>query len=300
MASFSTVSLIREEPEVVRRFIDFYCRAGADEILIYWDGAAPDLGDLPTEVVLVDCDKAFWDGMPGGRPEGLEDRQSAIYQAGLARCRSGWLLVVDADEFVFGDRPIAAFLDGVPADADSVSVATAEAVWGPGDDIAAPFGSTHFRKRWRSHRLWSGCRRAVYGEVASYMQYGLTGHIAGKEFLRAGRPYSWIRNHSAERDGVGITRPAARLNPELAQMYVGHFDAIGIARWTQKWRQRIRRDTLANNMTPSRVSQMNLVAERLDRGEGEALFRAFYGLSPLQYAALSTLGYAFRRDIFAQ
>ena len=302
MASFSTVSLMRETPDVVRRFVDFYRAAGADEIFVYTDGPAPELRglDLPG-LVLIEADEGFWTALLGARPPVLEVRQSEVSQDALRRCRSDWLLVCDADEFVFGDRPITAFLDAIPAGEDSVAVATAEAVWGPGDAIDTPFGSTHFRVVWRRHKLWRGLGGLVYGRpIARHMQLGLTGHVSGKQFLRTGRTYSWIRNHSAERDGKGITTPAFRVDPGLAAMYVGHYDAIGLARWRQKWRQRIERDTIAANMTENRQAQMRMIADGLAAGEAptRALFRAFYGLSRAQYAAISALGYGFRREIF--
>ena len=302
MASFSTVSLMRETPDVVRRFAAFYHAAGADEIFVYHDGDAPKLRglDIPG-LVLIEADDAFWAQLLGARPPALEARQSAVAQDALRRCRSDWLLVCDADEFVFGDRPIAAFLDAIPAGQDSVAVATAEAVWGPGDALDTPFGSTHFRVMWRRHKLWKGLGGLVYGRpIARHMQFGLTGHVSGKQFLRTGRTYSWIRNHSAERDGKGVTRPAWTIDPSLAGMYVGHYDAIGLARWRQKWRQRIERDTIAENMTASRQAQMRMIADGIAAGDQptRALFRAFNGLSRAQYGALATLGYAFRREIF--
>jgi hypothetical protein len=130
------------------------------------------------------------------------------------------------------------------------------------------------------------------------MQRGLTGHVSGKQFVRSGRDYSWIRNHSAERDGIGITRRAGAIDPALKGVYVGHFDAIGLDRWRQKWRQRIEKDTIAANMTENRQAQMRMIGDGLAAGDAatQALFRAFYGLSRTQYLALSTLGYGFRRD----
>jgi hypothetical protein len=302
MASFSTVSLMRETPDVVRRFAAYYREAGADESLVYHDGPLPpELAALEVPgLVLVPCDDAFWGALGGERPDGLEDRQSATAQAGLARCRSSWLLVCDADEFVFGDRSIQDFLDRIPASVDSVSVPTAEAVWGPGDDLAAPFGSTYFRLKWRSDKLWKGLRRLLYGEVGLHMKRGLAGHVLGKEFLRAGRSYSWIRCHSALRDGVNLTRPAAGIDPDLAGMYVGHFDAVGFSRWTEKWRRRMERETLVPYMAEHRGGQMDLIADRFRGGDGaaRALFARLYGLTRAQYALLALFGYAFRRRLF--
>lgn len=293
---------MRESPDVIRRFARYYLSAGAAEVLVYHDGPPPDLGeaDLPG-LVVVACDADFWSGQAGGRPEALEDRQAAIYRVGLDRCRSDWLLVVDADEYVFGDRPIGRFLDGVPDGADAVLLPTAEAVWGPGDDLDRPFGSTCFRTRWRSDTLWRRLRRPIYGEVAHFMRRGLVGHIGGKMFLRAGREYSVIRNNAAERGGVVISRPADEVDPALRGMYLGHFDAIGPARWTEKWRRRIERETLAVGMTETRTSQMAAVEARLAEGDAatRALFRRLYALGPVQFAVLRRMGLAFRRDIFA-
>jgi hypothetical protein len=299
MASFSTISLVRETPDVVRRFAEFYYAAGVDEILVYADGPAPELRALEVPgLVVIEADEAFWTDLGGERPPVLEVRQSKVAEHGLRRCRSDWLLVVDADEFVFGDRPIPVFLDAIPEGNDSVAVPTAEAVWGPGDAIDAPFGSSHFRLMWRREKLWKGLGGLVYGPIARHMQRGLTGHTSGKQFLRAGRPYSWIRNHSAERDGQGITRRAGAIDPALEGVFVGHFDAIGLERWRQKWRQRIEKDTIATNMTANRQAQMQMIADGFAAGDAatRALFSAFYGLSRTQYLALSGLGYAFRRE----
>lgn len=294
MASFSTVSLIRETPAVLLRFAGHYLAAGADEVMLYWDG------DDPPEVLrtpglsLVACDPAFWAAL-GGRPAGLEARQAAVYGVAMARCASDWLLVCDADEFVFGDRPLAAWLDLIPSGEDAVRLPVAEAVWGPGDDPARDWGSTHFRTVWPSEKLWRLLGRPIYGEVAGFMRRGLLGHIEGKQVLRAGRRYSAIRNMAAERDGQRLGRPAASVAPALTGQWLGHFDAIGFERWREKWRRRIERETLAENMSPGRNAQMALVADRLASGRGEALFAAFYGLSRGQVAALRGLGRCFRR-----
>ncbi len=83
-------------------------------------------------------------------------------------------------------------------------------------------------------------------------------------------------------------------------MFLGHYDAIGLARWKQKWQQRIERETLVTNMRGARTEQMELVSRTMGQGDSEVtrLFSKFYGLSWLQYRVLALLGFAFRRDIF--
>ena len=300
VARYSTVSLMREDPEVIARFISYYRGCGAEEIMIFHDGPIPCLAQLDlTGVVLRECDAAFWQGL-GGRPEGLEDRQHAVYQLGLRRCRADWMLVVDADEFVFGDQSLDRFLDWVPDRVASVRLPTAEAVWGPGDNIDKPFGSTCFRTSWARVRLWKLLRRLIYGKVSPFFRHGVAGHLSGKQFLRTGRSYSLIGNHTAEQDGKAVSVWADSLGPEGQGMYVGHFDAIGYARWKQKWQRRISHDTLANRMAGTRSAQMAAVAAAFQSGEPATrrLFLRLYAVSPLQFRLLSALGYAFRRDVF--
>lgn len=299
-AQFSTVSMMREEAGVIARFIDHYRALGAARILIFHDGPIGHLAGLDLErVELRECDAGFWQAL-GGRPEGLEDRQAAVYRHALDLCPEGWMLVVDADEYVFGDRPVATFLDWVPDEVSAVRLPTAEAVWGPGDDIDTAFGSTYFRTAWASARLWRVLRRLVYGGVTPFFRSGVAGHIGGKQFLRTGQSYSLIGNHYAERDGRDISVWAPSLGPEGQGMYLGHFDAIGFARWQEKWRQRISRETVANRMAGTRTAQMKAIATALAAGDPapRALFRRLYGLTPAQFRVLSALGYAFRRDLF--
>ena len=298
MASFSTISLMLEAPDVVRVFADYYRRAGAEEVIVFWDGPLPDEAAAIEGVSFVACDAAFWESEGMARPAVVLERQYAVAQAGMRRCGSDWALLADADEFVFGDRSISAFLDAIPPQADAVSVPTAEAVWGPGDEMGKAFACTHFRLAWRRRRWWAVLRWPVYGSVGRHLQAGLTGHSAGKQFLRVGRRYSRILCHSAQRDGQGLTRRAASFDPALAGMYVGHFDAGSLPRWVEKWRRRNAEG--ARWMPARRRAQMEAILARIARGEGAArsVFAAFNGLSRRQLAILQRLGLAFRREIF--
>lgn len=299
MAAFSTVSLMRERPGTIRRFVDYYRSAGAREILIFLDCPVPGLAVERPAVVVV-CDEAFW-AVRGGRPEVLEHRQRAVYLAGLERCGTPWLLVVDADEFVFGDRPIPVFLDRIPEGVGAVSVPTAEAVWGPGDRFGEPFASTYFRTAWPVGNASRLLRRLVFGRASGQMRNGLTGHGRGKEFVRLGRGIDTIGNHRSWRGGEEVTVPAARIGRAFEGMYVGHFDGLDLTRWERKWWMRTSGETVAVGMSGPRKAQMALIARGFQEGDAarRALFARYYRLSRLQYLALAALGHAFRREIFA-
>lgn len=296
MSSFSVTCLAREHSDVILRYARYYIALGADEVVVYWDGAdAPDLPAVPG-MSLVACDPALWNRL-GGRPLGLEARQSLVYGLAMQRCRSDWLLICDADEYVFGDISLPLWLDRIPHGADSVRIPVAEAVWGPRDDMGTAWGSSYFRTVWPRQRLWRPLGRAIYGNVAPLMRSGLLGHVEGKQVVRTGRPYSAIRNMGAERDGTQLSRPAAAVSPRLAGLWLGHFDAIGLERWQEKWERRITRKTVAERMSPARQAQMDLIAHRMEEGRSAEIFAAFYGLTGLQAAALGAMGAAFRREL---
>jgi hypothetical protein len=300
MASFSTISMMRETPDVVSRFARYYLRNGAREVIVFCDGPLGDVEGVEIPGLrLVAADAAFWSAHGLERPAVLGAMVGAAAQIGLGIAETDWALIADGDEFVFGDRPIEAFLDRVPADVDAVRVPTAEAVWGPDDDIEAPFGCTHFRILWPSPTVWRVLKRPVYGgRLEGYFRRGMIGHTQGKEFLRVGRTYTEITPHFARRDGRELTRDAASLG--LGGMHLGHFDAIGLDRWVRKWRNRIDQVTISERMNPSRWKQMEAVEQALSAGSEatRALFRGLYGLTRTQYAVISAMGAAFRRDIF--
>ena len=83
-------------------------------------------------------------------------------------------------------------------------------------------------------------------------------------------------------------------------MYLGHFDAVGLAHWEQKWRMRAEERTHSVNMPRLRKRQMALFLESMHGGERSYrdLLMRYYGLTRLQYFVLCSLGFAFRRKIF--
>lgn len=297
MARFSVVAMMRESPEIVRRFVDYYRALGAAEVFIYFNGPADELPPV-AGATRIDCTAEFWaqnDDMP---LENIEDRMRICYRDCKARCTTEWLLIVDADEFLFSDRDIGRLLDNVPDTVDSIGFPTAEAVWGPGDDLEQAFGSTHFRVKWRNERLWRLLRRPLYGRISSEMRWGVIGHVAGKHMIRTAREFTLIGGHRSHRGDEIVTRRARKVSRDWAGTYVGHFDAIGIERWLRKWQWRFDKEVIAAGMSRGRLAQMQMVEKAIATGRTRQLFRRFYGLSALQYRTLALLGYAFRREDF--
>ena len=297
VAHFSVVAMMRETPEIIRRFVDYYLELGAAEVFVYYNGPAEEV-PATAGATRINCDPAFWDRNSDMPLSTLEERMRICYRDCRSRCSTEWLLIVDADEFVFGEKDLSSLLDSVPDNVNSIGLPTAEAVWGPGDDLEQAYGSTHFRVKWPSEMQWRLLRRVVYGSISSQMRWGVIGHVAGKHLIRTDRSYSEIGGHRSKRNDVVVTVPAASVSQEWLGTYLGHFDAISLDRWQRKWRWRLEREIVAGGMSRGRTEQMQMVGKAITAGRQKALFQRFYGLSVTQFRTLTFLGHAFRRENF--
>jgi hypothetical protein len=296
MSEFSVVAMMRETPDVVRRFVEYYRRLGAAQIYIYHNGPAEEFPAVAGADVTI-CTPEFWARrFVGPVTDSLDERQRICYRDCYARCGGDWLLVVDADEFVFGDRALAPLLARVPARVEAISFPTAEAVFGPGDRIEDAFGCSHFRVGWRRERWWRLLAPLIYGRAAAMMNGGVMGHSVGKHMLRTGLDVTSIGGHRSQRGDTVIGTPAAAAMPEFSGFYLAHFDALSLPRWEAKWRYRIDRVVVAPHMSPARRRQMEAIAQALATGRSAALFRRFYALGPVQFRLLTFGGTAFRRS----
>ena len=314
MASFSVLVLMKESAAVIHRFAAYYSRIGAAQTIIYNDGPlSPELvADLDMDLLarqktrLVPCDDAFWQAAPVERPQDIQDRQRAIYLMGQTQCASDWALICDADEFVIDRIPVPTFLDAIPAEVMSVSIAPVEAVWGADEDINEAFGSTWFRRpdfaatkfekklQLRSLRL--------YGPLGILFRSGILSHAVGKQFIRTKANFDVIDLHFSVIDGKRITRRARDIDPALAQVELAHFDAISFERWHAKSLRRVTGDTRAAMMRRSGRRRLQLkifdVLRRFGPSATRWFYRRLYTLSPRQQRLLEKRDMAFSLNLF--
>jgi hypothetical protein len=301
MASFSVVSLMKETPDVIARFARHYHRIGAERIHVYVDGPlAPDLDPAALAewgVELTACDAAFWEAEGIERPDTIQTRQSEIYQLAQRRCRSDWLFVCDADEFILDRIPVPDFLDRIPRDVISVRIPPAEAVWGPGEPVGTPFGSTWFRRPVPGRRLAA----RAYGPWAGLLQNGLAGYKAGKQFVRSDARFDLIHLHVSKVDGRKVSPWARQIDPALAAVEVAHYEAIGFERWRRKFARRLGDSPVAiRRRSPHRRRQQAAfrICSRLGPWALRLLFARLYRLDARQLRVLEARGLAFRTDLF--
>ncbi|MCE8553178.1 glycosyltransferase family 2 protein [Ruegeria pomeroyi] len=189
------------------RFAAWYLEAGAEGLTLLFDNphdpAIPVLSTHP-RIDCVACTPEFWADL-GLTPETrFTKRQNAALTWAYRRQTEGWLLNVDADEFMWvSEGGIAPFLAEQPTQVEAIRVETAEIVAGP-DGVAGQIYRLPMER---------DAARRVYGDSAALFgprRKGLIGHPQGKSFIRCGLKNVFLRQHWAQRQGGG----------ELAETFV--------------------------------------------------------------------------------
>lgn len=298
--AFAVVCMARETASVLRRFVEHYSALGAAEIILVHDGPAePEVLALRAPGLRITClDEAYWREALGPDHAVLDRKQAHVFARAQAETAAPWMLVTDADELLIAPRPAAEILAAVPPEIDAFAAPTVEAVWGPGDDLDAVFGSSWFRRPFSSRARWERLGRPLYGADARFLSRGLAGHHLGKQFVRAAARFDEIGNHRSLRDGAVVTAPPEAGLAGGAEM--AHFDAVGFARWREKLARRYTGAAIAPKMRGARQAQVDaaqavFAGPQADAAAARRLFRSLHRISPLQAAALGAMGLAFRR-----
>ncbi|OIQ25444.1 MAG: glycosyl transferase family 2 [Alphaproteobacteria bacterium MedPE-SWcel] len=178
-------------PEVLR-FCAWYIALGADEVVICFDN--PDdpalelLKDHP-RLRCIPCTPEFWSRVGLTAGDAFVTRQNAAMTWVYQQYDDGWLLNVDADEYLFLENGgLVDLLADVPDRVQSIRVVTAERlVVQQAEEI------TYFRRP-----MGYEDRKSVYGadvELFGPRRAGLVGHPQGKSVVRCGVPGLSLRQH---------------------------------------------------------------------------------------------------------
>lgn len=203
MTSQWRVGAILNEPLAdTLRFAAWYLDAGASGLTLLFDNpedpALEVLAGHPA-VTCIPCTAEFWAGLGLTPDTRFTKRQNMALSWVYRSMPDGWLLNVDADEFLHVmNGTVSSFLAAMPAETEAVRVETAEIV-------AGPAGATENIYRLPMER---DVARRVYGDSAALFgprRKGLIGHPQGKSFVRCGLPGVSLRQHWAQRaDGSEI------------------------------------------------------------------------------------------------
>ena len=187
---WAVVTIAREPPEVIRRFVSWHLAMGAARIRIYFDDPADPMiagvSHLP-QVEAVPCTPEFWDRIGFVSDHRFVKRQVAAIRHGYAETKLPWIVVLDADELIWvRETTFSAFLAQRAPSIRSVLFRPAERVYVPN------LGRHMLRTEMQEDTI-----QAVYGKLQKAMigRRGLYGHVVGKSVHRAGIAGMEVRQH---------------------------------------------------------------------------------------------------------
>jgi hypothetical protein len=299
MASWSVCSTAAEPPELLCAFVAHYLGLGAQEVHLFLD--APDdetVGILSKidGVRLTLCTEQYWIETNGKRPPGQIMRQIKNANRAYAQCTTDWFFFCDADEFLVSKADVAQSLSEVPETTLFCRPQMCERI---------------FQSDRPQNELFDGLIRRmlpprpallsrIYGDLALMTTRGLTGHVIGKSFVRAGRDDLRIRIHfPVPYDGAAeeALKKEGRLKPGpfLRDSWLVHFDGMTALHWQLKLLRYYldyaplldagKKNTFTKR-TPARSNQLNALYE--SRGDHAALERLL-GLIRLDATVLEKL-----------
>ena len=274
MSSWSVVSTVNEEPEVLASFVNHHLNHGCSLIHLYFDNAldpAKELFDNHPKVVVEDSVQGV-----GSH----EKKQSLNATDAYKKCQSHWLAHVDADEFIYSDVGVENTLRNLGDEVMQLNLLPWEGVFATLDDAQKPFSTELFRGRLRPIKDAILLQDQFYPKAGNSMKWGLTGHSAGKSFVRRTTAQMKARIHFWQYKQSEKTINSHSADNEIRLL---HFDAISFSQWKRKFLKRLNMEVIMKGMDPHRLSQLQAFEERLRPGAGasiEELFKTLYVLSP--------------------
>ncbi|MBV2360233.1 glycosyltransferase family 2 protein [Thalassococcus sp. CAU 1522] len=230
--TWAIVMTAREPAALVVANARWHLATGASEAHVYLDRAddpaAAMLAALPGCRVTV-CDDAHWSAMRGrkGRPDSQMRRQSLNANHAQARSDAGWMLHLDADEFLWQDRPLADELALVSELGAELRFPVLERTMRHGETQNTLFAG-RFR---RVSPSAAGINRVIYGDKARFLRDGMFSHGSGKCAVPVRHGFHhYVHESVIDVDGKRVRPPSFRST--AARLL--HFDGLTPLHWLVK------------------------------------------------------------------
>jgi len=276
--TWGLVATIKADTTAILNFAAHHLDLGAHRIHIYLDAPAPQAHaalKAHPKCRVTQCDAAYWDRR-GKRPDAHQPRQSINATHCLhKRPQVDWLAHIDVDEFLWPSRPLPAQLAALPPDTISARIRPLEAM-APDPSDPPPPGVTWFK----ACAAFAGQRRnetaQIYPTYGPHLNGGFLSHVAGKIFVRTGRPDLSLRIHNAFIDGTKDPSPATLDHTELCHLHAPDWD-----RWRAAYRFRLAQGSYRAGLKPPPASgpealTMNALFSLLEEDSGDAALAAFF------------------------
>lgn len=219
---WSVVMLASEPAPLILANLAWHLDAGARAVHLYLDNprdtVANQASALPG-VHVTRCDQVFWQSLSGKRPALQTRRQSLVATHAYRSTSTGWMVHLDADEFLWPAGGLAADLAQIPREATWLHLPVLER------RFLTPGAQTLFEGTFVPP-LQPGAAPSDPAR-APFLARGLTAHAAGKGCTRCGLGAELLP-HAPRLQGA---RPSA---PDAATTRVLHFDGLTRLHWLLK------------------------------------------------------------------
>jgi hypothetical protein len=249
------VLLAREPQALVLTHLAWHLALGAAEVHLFLDDptdpVAPLASALP-RVRVTRCDAAFWAAHPTGRrPDRVTARQSFCATRAYGRAGVGWLLHLDADEFLHPQADLAQELARNAALPGALVVPVRERAY------ATPDPQALFEGVFRIPRRAADPAHPLLAPLAEMAPRGVIGHALGKSITRTGLPLT-LHPHFPRPLGGGAPQDVPS-RPCTAAVLL-HFDGLTPRHWLAKQRARLGDPRPEAWLGPHRQAQLRALA----------------------------------------
>lgn len=234
VTNWSTVSLVKDRPEVIKRFVSWHLGLGAKHMHLFFDDPKDpciSMLDGIEQVTATACTDEFWRkllGKPVIKRQGRRQNKATTF--GYQQVHEGWVLNLDCDEFLHCPNvDVSAFLAN---QSDAVNVIRLR----PAERILPDADGGFERYRLAASKESLGLIHQEFAPVM-YGRSGFFGHLDGKSFIRAGLEGVQLRQHwpmdAQNRAMRDLDIPASQ------EMALLHRNAEGFASWRGKLEFRV-------------------------------------------------------------
>lgn len=253
--SWGITLLAREPAQLVLTHLAWHLALGAAEVHLFLDDPADPVAPLAAalpRVRVTRCDGAFWAAHPSGRrPERVTARQSFCATLAYRRAGVGWLLHLDADEFLHPHADLAAELARHRDLKGALVVPVRERAY------ASPDPQTLFEGVFRIPRRPADPPHPLLEPLADMAPRGVIGHALGKSITRTGLALT-LHPHFPRPQGGGTPQDVPT-RPCTAAVLL-HFDGLTPRHWLGKQRARLGDAQPEAWLGPHRQAQLRALA----------------------------------------
>jgi Glycosyl transferase family 2 len=288
-AIWSVVTVAREPPDVLRRFVAWHLASGAAQITIFFDDPTDPCIEMVAhldQVRSVACTADFWASLGLEPTTRFTKRQNWACHFGYEQSATGWVLNIDADELLYcRDRRVGEILSDMPDDVRDVLVLPAEQVLVKGGELRSVFRQKTERE----------LVNLIYGDLAPVLwrNHGMVGHSIGKSIIRTGLKDFWMQQHYIKKPHPYGDLIIDRVIGQPEGAFLLHYFSRGYDDWRRKLDYRVRQ-------VGFRPRLRNLLAAALETDDPRVLpnlYARLHSIDEHQHGLLESNGLLVTPDI---